>query len=85
VAEPELISFFFEGVFTGVGKARSADEREDWCAEVRGCEGSESKGETREEKDGWMCAALLGEGFTVPGEEGERVLLAVPVFVGALG
>jgi hypothetical protein len=51
VIEPELISFFLEGVFAGVGKARSADEREDWCAEVRGCEGSESNGETREEED----------------------------------
>ena len=48
VEEPELITFFFEGVLAGVGKARSAEEREVCCAEVRGSETSESKGEIRE-------------------------------------
>lgn len=51
VADPdvEIMACFFAGVFTGVGKARSADEREDWRAEVRGWGGAESKGERREE------------------------------------
>lgn len=51
VAAPEGISFFLEGVFTGVGKARSADEREGWCEEVRGFEGAELEEEMREEED----------------------------------
>lgn len=79
VADPdeELMACFFEGVFTGVGKARSAEERDEGAAEVRGCEGAESKGEMREE-DAWLCAAFLDEGLIVPGEEGERVLLGRP-------
>jgi hypothetical protein len=48
VEESELIIFFFEGVLAGVGKACSAEDWEVWCAEVRGSESTESKGEIRE-------------------------------------
>lgn len=48
VEESELMIFFFEGVLAGVGKACSAEDWEVWCAEVRGSESSESKGEIRE-------------------------------------
>lgn len=89
VVELELIACFFEGVFTGVGKARSAEEREDWRAEIAGREGCESEGgmreEDEEEEDAWLYAVFLGEGFTAPGDEGERLLLVVPLFADVVG
>lgn len=87
MAEPELIACFLDGVFTGVGKARSAEEREDWRAEIGGREGCESEGGTREEdeeEDACLYAVFLGEGFTAPGDEGERLLLVVPLFAAVL-
>lgn len=80
----ELMTFFFEGVFAGVGSARSAEDRELLCVEVRGSEGSISKGETREAADCCERAAFLGEVFAFPGLEGERVLLGVPDLADAL-
>lgn len=85
VEESELITFFFEGVLAGVGKACSAEDREVWCAEVRGSPSSESKGEIREAAVLCERATFLGEGLTVPGEEGERVLLDGPGLADALG
>jgi hypothetical protein len=78
VEESELIIFFFEGVLAGVGKACSAEVWGMWCAEVRGSESSESKGEIREAAFLWERAAFFGEGLGVPGEEGESVLLDAP-------
>lgn len=81
----ELITFFFEGVLAGVGRARSAEDREVCCAEVRGSEKSKSKGEVREGSFLFERAAFFGEDLAVPGEEGERVLFAVPDLADALG
>lgn len=85
VEESELITFFFEGVLAGVGKACSAEEREVWCVEVRGSPSSESKGEIREAAVLLERATFLGEDLAVPGEEGERVLLDGPGLADALG